>query len=46
MALAKDDFEAMQENPEAQPHMKEAAILAEKFEPALDAVVSVHHARN
>lgn len=27
------DFEAMQKNPDVQPHMKEAAALAKSFEP-------------
>ena len=29
----REDFEAMQKSPDAQPHMKEAADLAKSFEP-------------
>lgn len=29
------DFEAFQKNPDAQPHMKQAADLAESYEPVL-----------
>jgi heme-degrading monooxygenase HmoA len=36
------DFEAMQKNPECRKHMGDAAKLAEKFEPALYTVASVH----
>lgn len=32
---SRKDFEAMLENPEAAAHMKEAAKIAEKFEPHL-----------
>lgn len=32
---SREDFEAMLENPEAAPHMQEAAELAEKYEPYL-----------
>ena len=39
---SKDDFEAMQKNPEAQKHMGAAAKLAEKIEPELYTVASVH----
>lgn len=39
---SKADFEAMQKNPEAGVHMKEAAALAESFEPILYEVSSVH----
>ncbi|MET3899035.1 quinol monooxygenase YgiN [Devosia sp. UYZn731] len=38
------DFEAMQKNPEAGKYMKQAAALAEKFEPALYAVAGVYAA--
>lgn len=38
-----EDFEAMQKNPAAAPHMKEAAALA-KFEPGLYEVVATHTA--
>jgi quinol monooxygenase YgiN len=38
-----EDFQAMQKNPAAQPHMKEAAALA-KFEPGLYEVVATHGA--
>ena len=31
----REDFEAMLENPEAAPHMREAARIAEKYEPDL-----------
>ena len=37
-----EDFEAMQKNPEAKEHMGAAARLAEKFEPELYRVTSVH----
>jgi quinol monooxygenase YgiN len=36
------DFEAMQQNPRAREHMSAAAKLAEKFEPELYVVASVH----
>ena len=39
---SKEDFEAMRANPEAAPHMAKAAELAERFEPVLYEVVSVH----
>jgi quinol monooxygenase YgiN len=39
---SKQDFETMQKNPEAREHMGAAAKLAEKFEPELYTVVSVH----
>ena len=39
---SKQDFEAMQRNPECKEHMMAAARLAEKFEPELYAVASVH----
>ena len=39
---SKADFEAMQKNPEAGVHMKQAAALAESFEPVLYEVSSVH----
>ena len=32
---SRQDFEAMLENPEAAPHMREAARIAEKYEPVL-----------
>lgn len=32
---SREDFEAMLRNPEAAPHMREAAEIAEKFEPHL-----------
>ena len=35
------DFEAMLENPEAAPHMREAARIAEKYEPDLYRVAFV-----
>ncbi len=41
---SKTDFDAMLANPEAGPHMKAAADLAEGFEPTLCKVVSVHGA--
>lgn len=31
----REDFEAMLKNPEAAPHMREAARIAEKYEPDL-----------
>lgn len=36
---SKEDFEAMLQNPEAQPHMAEAAALAESYDPILCDVV-------
>ena len=39
---SKEDFDAMQRNPECKEHMEAAARLAEKFEPELYAVASVH----
>ena len=30
---SKEDFEAMQSNPAAKPHMQKAASIAERFEP-------------
>ena len=39
---SKQDFEAMRANPEAAPHMQKAAAIAERFEPVLYDVVSVH----
>jgi quinol monooxygenase YgiN len=38
---SKEDFERMQQNPDAKPHMKQAAELAERFEPILYSVVHV-----
>jgi quinol monooxygenase YgiN len=38
---SKEDFERMQSNPEAKPHMKQAAELAERFEPVLYKVAHV-----
>ena len=37
----REDFEAMLENPEAAPHMQEAAGIAEKYEPDLYEVAFV-----
>ena len=39
---SKEDFEAMQRNPECEEHMMAASRLADKFEPELYAVASVH----
>ena len=39
---SKADFEAMQKNPEAGRHMQAAGQMAEKFEPVLYEVASVH----
>ncbi len=39
---SKEDFDAMRANPAAIPHMKEIGALAERFEPILYIVVSVH----
>jgi len=39
---SKEDFDAMQGNPECKKHMMAAGKLAEKFEPELYAVASVH----
>lgn len=41
---SRDDFEAMLQNPEAIPHMKRAAELAESYDPILCDVASVHEA--
>jgi quinol monooxygenase YgiN len=38
----EEDFEAMQKVPDVQKHMKACAALAEKFEPSLYTVESVH----
>jgi quinol monooxygenase YgiN len=38
---SKEDFERMQQNPDAKPHMKQAAELAERFDPMLYTVVHV-----
>jgi quinol monooxygenase YgiN len=35
-------FRAMLQNPRAQEHMKKAAALAERFEPVLYSVASIH----
>ena len=39
---SKQDFEAMQRNPECKEHMMASARLSEKFEPELFWVASVH----
>ena len=39
---SKADFEAMQKNPEANIHMKQATALAEGIEPIIYEVHSVH----
>jgi quinol monooxygenase YgiN len=39
---SKADLEAMQKTPEAGLHMKEAAALADSFEPILYEIFSVH----
>jgi heme-degrading monooxygenase HmoA len=39
---SRADFEAMQKNPEAGVHMKEATELADRLEPVLYEVSSVH----
>ena len=41
---SREDFEAMLTDPEAAAHMEEAARIAEKFEPHLYEVSSVHEA--
>jgi quinol monooxygenase YgiN len=38
---SKEDFERMLQNPDAKPHMKQAAELAERFDPMLYTVVHV-----
>jgi antibiotic biosynthesis monooxygenase (ABM) superfamily enzyme len=38
-----DAFRAMLDNPEAQVHMREAAALADGYDPRLYTVESVHH---
>ncbi|MFQ6230493.1 antibiotic biosynthesis monooxygenase family protein [Nocardia sp. NPDC002869] len=38
-----EDFHAMLEHPAAQEHMREAAQIAEQFDPHLHTVVSIHH---
>jgi quinol monooxygenase YgiN len=38
---SKEDFERMQSNPDARPHMKQAAALAERFDPVLYMVAHV-----
>jgi heme-degrading monooxygenase HmoA len=42
---SREDFEAMLEDPEAAVHMREAAEIAEKFEPHLYEVSFVDEAR-
>lgn len=37
------DFEAMLANPEAQVHMRQAAATADRYDPNLYTVESVHH---
>lgn len=39
------DFEAMQRNPQAKEHMSAAAQLADKFEPEVYSVASIHSRR-
>ena len=41
---SREDFEAMLTDPEAAAHMEEATRIAEKFEPHLYEVSSVHEA--
>lgn len=43
---SKEDFEAMQSNPAAKPHMKRAAEIAERFEPVLYLVAPVDDRSN
>jgi quinol monooxygenase YgiN len=43
---SKEDFEAMQSNPTAKPHMKRAAEIAERFEPVLYVVAHVDNRSN
>jgi heme-degrading monooxygenase HmoA len=38
---SREDFEAMQKNSEAEPHMEKAAEIAERFEPVLYTVAHV-----
>ena len=38
---SKEDFERMLQNPDAKPHMKQAAELAESFDPVLYTVARV-----
>lgn len=38
---SKEDFERMQSNPDAKPHMKRAVELAERFDPVLYTVAHV-----
>ena len=42
---SREDFEAMLDNPEAAVHMREAAEIAEKFEPHLYEVSFIDEAR-
>jgi heme-degrading monooxygenase HmoA len=37
-----EDFQAMQKNPDAEPHMQEAAALAKSVEPSLYVVAEVY----
>lgn len=43
---SKEDFEVMQSNPAAKPHMKRAAEIAERFEPVLYTVAHVDDRSN
>jgi quinol monooxygenase YgiN len=43
---SKEDFEVMQSNPAAKPHMKRAAEIAERFEPVLYVVAHVDDRSN
>ncbi|HZE40167.1 MAG TPA: antibiotic biosynthesis monooxygenase family protein [Stackebrandtia sp.] len=38
-----DDFQTMLDNPDAQVHMRQASALADRVEPHLHTVESVHH---
>lgn len=41
---SREDFEAMLRSPEAQPHMRAAAALAESYNPVLCRVTDTQHA--
>jgi quinol monooxygenase YgiN len=43
---SKEDFEAMQSNPDAKPHMERAAKIAERFDPMLYVVAHVDDRAN
>ena len=43
---SKEDFDTMQSNPDARPHMEQAAKIAERFDPVLYTVAHVDDRAN